>query len=354
MGILTRSLIWMVITGVTTIAVTHLEAVPDPPAVEKFKRFLSATPVVENLVFSERLPPDPKAPWRVDIAITESQAFRYFQARWQPNGFFLREILSPTAILDVDSRGLVAARFEQQSWFREWNNSPRSEILQVSTDRHSSLDRTVTIISSVLRQVLTFGLMHSDIGTVEWRGNHFHVQHPTKKIQITGQLINSLTGYPETLRITYSDDRGDVHWIIRYGFEKSLLTEGLPSELLCFWLNKDHREIQLCEFSIYELKTRRESLGINSFSADMLATQNQWKVHLVTTNAVYAVLPGGEQHLIERFGKPLTTQRTHSASVKMAIAYSTWAAVNGWIFIFAVRMRKQRKIKKPNERKENL
>ncbi len=78
--------------------------------------FLSSPPVVESLVFSERLPPDPKTPWRTDIPLTTSHAFRYWHARWQPGAYFLRGIESPDTVADLRMPGLLAVRFEDQCW----------------------------------------------------------------------------------------------------------------------------------------------------------------------------------------------------------------------------------------------
>lgn len=290
--------------------------------IQRFKDFLSHPPVIESLVFSERLPPDPKTPWRTDIPLSASHAFRYWHARWQPGAYFLREIKSPDAMSDLQTPGLLAVQFENQCWFhfgRGWGD----DFIDYGESASNHVCEVASANSEVLWQVMALGLMHSKAGSIEWSGDQFRVRAPTRAYRITGGLQPSPTGMTDSLRVTYSDAKGAIHWIIRYGYEANRLATGLPSVIRCYWLDSS-KEIQRDEFVIRTLRIRASPLALADFSLDPLLATNGWQMHLFTNNAIFAVLPGGQLKKLEDVVAQTPTGRGRAGRVtagRLALVY---------------------------------
>jgi hypothetical protein len=306
---------------------------------------MSTTPVVESLVFSEKLPPDPKNPWRLDLPITESHAFRYYEARSQSTAFFLREITSPNAVLDPKTPGLLAARFENEAWFHD-SFGERAFILQITDEPGSRLHNTAVLNSTVLRQVLTLGLMHSDPGSVRWQGNSFHVANPALGLRIRGKLNSTIAGVPGSLRVTYSNQRGDIQWVIRYRYDDLKLTHGLPCSIRCFWINPEGREIERLAFGLLEVKTSPTPLGRAAFDPVLIRTNNNWQAHVLKGEEIYSVLPSGKLDLIAKLRNNPPLKKGSKAEVaRFGIVYAGWGVVNASIFILALRVNTKHKTK---------
>jgi hypothetical protein len=324
-------------------------AAGDATPLDRFKSFLSAPAVVERLVFSERVLPDSQEPGRFESPVTDSQIFRYYEARWQPGGSFLREIVSPERADDLHTPGLLAAYFDGFSWFHD-SFPGRTHFVQFSSEATNSL-RSVTILNSiVLQQVLMFGIMNSEIGSLEWQGNRFRVRRPTRPLQITCELIASRSGLPDSLHVNYSSvERGNVGWIIRYGYGVADTTEGLPSLLRCFWIDDKNREIELKQFTIYNLKTRQTPLEIAAFSADRFKAYNNWQTHLFITNDIYAVSADNTLQRVAKVGSKIADKlQGKPVALHLALTYTVWGTVNASIFVLALRMRKTNKSKTKN------
>ena len=294
--------------------------------------------MVESLVFSERLPPDPKTPWRTDIPLSASHAFRYWHARWQPGAYFLREIEAPDAVADLQTPGLLAVQFEDQCWFhygRGWGD----DFIDIGVAPSNNVCVSAFLNTDVLRQVMTLGLMHSEVGSVEWSGNQFRVRKATRDYRITGEIQPSPAGTVESLRVTYSATKGDVHWVIRYIYGTRSPANGLPSAIRCFWLDGT-REVQRLEFVIHALKLSATALGLAAYEPAPFIASNIWQRNLFTNNAIYAILPGGELKRLESLAvrPPRNPPPGRASTGQFALVYSAWAGANLWIFILAVRM----------------
>jgi hypothetical protein len=183
--------------------------------------------VIERLVFGERLPPDPKAPWRTDLPLSSSQSFRYYHARWQSNAYFLREIASPDAVDDVKTSGLLASRFEDQCWFRDGDAAYDGRI-EFGVSLTNMVCATAFRSSFPLRQILNLGIMHAQIGSAEWEGNRFRIRETTRTFDIAGELFVGASGWVDGLQVKYSNATQDIRWVIRYGYDTNALSPFFP------------------------------------------------------------------------------------------------------------------------------
>ncbi len=313
-------------------------------AVERFKAFLASPPVIESLVFSERLAPDPTTPWRTDIPLSASQAFRFYHARWQPNALFLRELPGPGAVGDLKTPGLLAVRFNDECWFHYGHGYEEQWLdFGVSVGNQTNLVYQAAHENiAVLRQVLNLGIMHAEVGTAEWNGNRFRIRQPTRDYQITGELRPSSAGLVESLRVTYASRDRDIHYLVRYGYQTESLPGGLPRVISCFWLNEG-KEVQRDEFTLQKLTTRTAPLERPRFAPDQIGASNGWQLRFFTNEAMYVVAPGGKLQLVGITKEGVTPKGFPGkpARSELAVVYSVCAGANAWIFILAVRMKRR-------------
>ncbi len=324
-------------------------------SLQAFKNFLSSPPIIESLVFRERLPAYTNAPWREDIPFAASQNFRYYEVRYEPGAYHLREISSPDAVLDERTPGLLAACVGDQWWFH-YGRGYYSEYIQFGVGPTNRVAQVAYFNSDVLRRVLTLGLM-SEIGAVEWDGNRFHVSKdgtPPRFLGISGVLTSSPAGLADTLTVTYSTRMGDIDWVIRYAYENPGLPAGLPSVIRCFWIKKD-QETECSEYVISQLKMALAPQTIEAFRPEQLVATNRWAVHFYTNDEVYLIQPGGERTRIEYQGRLLDQNKSSGAPgpAQVGAIYTIWAGANFWMFVLARRMSTgTQKKHEPSERKE--
>jgi hypothetical protein len=325
-----------------------------PSAVETFKSFLSRPPIVRALVFSERLPADPRAPSSAPLG--DSQRFRYYEALWQSDSYFLREAPNLESNALPTSLGVLAARVGDECWFH-YGRGYHNELVEYSAEHAEPMNhvcQSAYINSDVLRQVLMLGLMHSEIGSIEWLENKFQVRKQTDEFRAAGELIASSTGLPDSLRVTYTGKNGDIHWLIRYTYPERMAQNKLPETISCFWVDGD-TEVERAEFRIYQLSTRHKFLAPDAFSPLRFVTNNAWKVLIYSNDSIYATLPGGGLRMIQNKGKAVGLGRRPGdpSPVRLLAAYTVWAGANFWILVLGVRASlKPKETKKARERKE--
>lgn len=302
-----------------------------------FRAFLADPPVVESLVFRERLPPIPKQPWRMDIPLESSRSFRFYEARWQRGALLLRDVAGPEELQSPKVPHLFASRFGGECWFH-YGDGPQERILQLGSGDRNSVCRAVEMNSDILRQVLTFGLLDTDVGSVRWHGSSFQVVAPRDEFAVSGDLTISPEGRAESFRVTYKSGAGETYWVIRYGYEPGDRASGLPSIIRCYFQDGE-REIERTELTIYTLKTSRTPFGRDSFRPDRIIDTGAWHLVLATNNSAYAVLPGGRLQFIQRLGEPpVKSSPTRQRPSHVEAVYAVWVGVNAAIFILAVRV----------------
>jgi len=309
---------------------------PDSPAVTEFKKFLSTPPVVESIVFSERQHPDPQKPSRLDLPLSSSQVFRYYDGRFQQDAFLLREVRDKDAISDLRTTGLLAADDGVAGWFYYGPNSG-NKIIEFGSGITNKVRRSAYVTSYNLRQVLMLGLMRSMPGSVEWNGNRFRVLRSDPDLSARGELHVSENGMVEGLNVIYRLDSGDVHWRIRYAYDEGNSTQ-LPSRIRCFVL-QDNAEFEIVDFEVYQLRLSSYALTRDDFRPDKIAAANHWQMLLHTNDAVYLTTKEGALQKLEvsRRVLPPDEGRNHLAKMPPGI-YAAWAGTNLSIFILVWRV----------------
>jgi hypothetical protein len=263
---------------VATMAQAHLasrQGSSDPP-VEQFKRFLSSPPVIERLVFGERLPPDPKAPWRTDLPLSSSQSFQYYHARWQSNAHFLREIASPHAVDDLQAIGLLASCFEDRCWFR-YGDAAYDGRIEFGVSLTNMVCSTAFRSSFPLLQVLNLGIMHARIGSAEWEGNRFRIRETTRPFDITGELSLGASGLVDrsSSEILQRHARHPLAQSLWLRYERSL--SFFPRTVSCSWLN-GKEAIPRIDLIVHSLHATNLPSPPEAFDCTEIARSNLFQV----------------------------------------------------------------------------
>src|SRR5581483_12054583 len=79
-----------------------------PPTMEQFKRFISSPHIVENIVWRRKVPMNGGAR-PTDGTFARSTKFEYYQAKWQTNGFLVRQLASANDQTNLNVAGLLVA-----------------------------------------------------------------------------------------------------------------------------------------------------------------------------------------------------------------------------------------------------
>jgi hypothetical protein len=323
--------------GLSFLGAFGVGAAAESARVEAFKSFLSTPPAVQSVVFSERQPPDPQHPSRLDLPLASSRSFRYYEGRFQSDAFLLRELAMGDALSDSKAFGLLAANDGASAWFHQGVDR-RGAIVEFGTGITNEVRRSAHVASHKLRQVLTLGIMRCAPGTLEWHGDKFRVTRPDEGLSAWGDLHTSENGAVDSLNATYRLDSGDVHWKIRYAYGETNMT-GLPSEIRCFLL-LNGAEVEIAEFTIYQLRLAAEPLISSAFSPEKIIADKGWDAVTHTNHGFYLLAGNGsvrKLNISESFS-PLDRNRSHLARVPPGV-YAAWAGANATIFVLALRMR---------------
>lgn len=297
------------------------------------------------MVFSERMPPDPQAPWRTDIALRESSEWRHYMARWQPGAYALTEIPDPRSPETNPADGLVAVRIGQRCWFRFGDGSDTGR-LDYGEGAENPVCTSGFSNSGVLFQVLSLGLMHVDPGTVVWEGSRFDVPKPNGGMGVSGRIQEvGPDGRVESLLVSYTNRRGDVHWRIRYRYEPALPRGGggrLPAFIDCYWLNGE-TEVHRSEFVLHRIDVSDAALGLDAYDPDPVASRLGWQVLVFTDRAIHLRSPDGTLAWISDLRDGVSSKRGPypPGRIDYGVAYGTWGAFNLGFFILLYRMNRR-------------
>jgi hypothetical protein len=322
-------------------------AASDSPAVAEFKEFLSAPPVVESIVFSQRQHPDPQKPSRLDLPLSSSQVFRHYEGRFQQDAFLLRELRDKDAISDLRTTGLLAADDGVSGWFYYGPNSG-NKIIEFGSGVTNKVRRSAYVTSYHLRQVLLLGIMRSMPGSVEWNGDKFRVTRSDPDLSAWGNLEISEQGSVNAMHVTYRLGSRDVHWKIRYTYEDGKTTR-LPSGIRCFVL-QDNAEFEISDFRVHQLTLSSHVMSQDDFRPDKIAAANHWQKLLHTNDAVYLTTKEGTLQRLEVSQRVLPPDegRNHLAKMPLGV-YAGWAGLNLSIFILVWRVRANKSFNQKNK-----
>jgi hypothetical protein len=313
-------------------------------AIEQFKNFISAPPVIANLLFQRKVPMG-DGTWPLDGSFVQSTRFEYFQAKWQTNGLLFRRLGSP----DDATNSNVASQLVAWSGHRHTLLEPK-QLLTSWDDRDSStVGKKISVFYTSqffldpLRQILNLGIMHVNFGTIRWEGNRFRVQNEVDHeiMRATGELLVSVEGPPQRLNVHYELQGRTNDYVIRYGYSPTITYPCLPSTITNFWVS-DGKEIELDEWKILQCEFSPSPLPPEAFSAERFEKQHHFAMQVYTNGAFYEVTPNGTLRFLQQL-REVDQPSLASGASKLRAFYGIWGATNFTIFALAVRARNKAK-----------
>lgn len=304
--------------------------------IESFKRFLESPPPIEDLVFSEKLPPNPGQARPLDGSFQQSTFLNYYHARWQTNGLLFRQIRSVTDATNFSAMKLFAANFDNEYWLcYNSTNITRTEWVPGTTAKTNRIFGSFVFRTRILREPLLLGIMHLDLGKVVWDGDSFTARSSVEPYSIEGTL-RSANGRADSLSITYRSAGRDYRWVARYRYDRSLEIPYFPSLISMNWVNEDGREIQLAEYEVFKLREAPQPLSRDAFEPAPFIQSNGWRPLVFTNESLFVFGPSGQ--LIELEKRPYRGPQTIKGFIREPLIYPIWAAANISIFILVWRM----------------
>lgn len=205
-----------------------------------------------------------------------------------------------------------------------------------------------------LREVLNLGIMHADIGSVHWEGNHFQtrceVNHMT--VRISGDLVARADGRADSLRVRYDFPAATHSYVVHYGYQPPLKYAFLPSVMTNFWVPKARSkvsdEIELNQWRILEIEIAGGPLAAEHFDVAPFAQWNDWPIRVYTNGGFYQPSTNGTLRLIAMLGAQNQNRRPPGRA-ELGAFYAGWGAMNLVIFALLVGAKRSEK-SKPNEK----
>ena len=296
-----------------------------------------------------------------DGSLARSTVFQWFQAKWQPDGLFFRQLSTPSDATNFIFAGRLTSALNHRHSIVE--SIPAAEVtynrrhaLGDATARLTTWDDTdistqgknVSIFFASqfflepLRNILNLGIMHVDIAAIHWEGNRFRVDSDVDNdhFLITGVVAATGNGPPNHLTARYIFKNRTNDYVVRYGYRSSDGPSFLPTTITNFWLSGGE-EIEFDEWKILNLEMADAPLASASFDLAPFVKQNQWQDHLYTNGTFYERTDAGLRYL-----EPLTVSRSASFSARqlhfwLLTFYGSWGGMNLAIFALMVGAKEQ-------------
>jgi hypothetical protein len=229
--------------------------------------FIAHPPVIKRLVFSERAGSGHRRLKNGKIE-TFQPAFRHFEAKWQTNAFFLRELNT------VDEAGSLTgnvinctSKFDARIWhFDELGG------LTAYTESDKGLVSIPSLLES-LSVVMNGGLPNLRIGSVTWSNRTFVSTNmwssSSAPITYEGSL-NYSNGRPANLVFHSEGPNGFHEHRIDYAFEKNAGAVWFPSHIM-HYKTENEKSVLLQEITIHTLTVQKEPLPLAEFDLEPYA-----------------------------------------------------------------------------------
>lgn len=234
-------------------------------AIAEFKEFLENPPQIHEAQFS----------------ITDSFQYfgsngdtvRHYQARWQTNAFFIRQLADSDAPSDlrIPINGTFYTKYENRycyqsgdGTFRYWydgGNEPRDK---TTPPYHL----TECDGKSTLGIVLNMGIFPAKIKTIKWNGTTFTAPPGCSEYQTEGKLVTA-SGFPSEIEFQYDHQGRSVRWLARYDYSKPLGGAAfLPSEFTILLKKDASTLVPFRKLVIHSLKIGKQNQESSFFSPD--------------------------------------------------------------------------------------
>ncbi len=317
-----------------------------PSPLEQFKQFIASPPIIQNLVFAQKVPMG-GGMRPLDGSFAFSTSWEYFQAKWQTNGFLFRRIASPSEATNFS----VAGQLVSWSGHRHALVEP-TRFLTTWDDRDPALAGvklgplyTYHFFLDPLRVVLNLGIMYAEIGAVHWKGNRFRTECDVDQdhLVITGEVLPATEGPPQAMKVCYRFPRQTNDYIVRYGYGTPPTVP--PIVLTNFWL-PNHRgggsdEVELNQWRSLEIQTSDGPLPLEAFAVEPFAQQHPWHAMIYTNGGLYERSTNGTLELRAMLKARNPPVGLPPSRTKLAVFYAGWGILNLAIFALVLRAKER-------------
>lgn len=319
-------LVFLLAVGVGSAIQVHAQAAEadTPSAADQFKAFLASPPAIEKFVFRETAKlPTANGGEEID--------FRFYHARWQTNGFFMRQL---HRLEDIDqphlprtgmSGGLFAGRYEDQAWTLEEESA--NFMAPFGTNKRTPIvegQQHIVVVQSaavgILHQALNMGVTKVPFGSFKWQGNEFEAPAADGTI-IKGSLTQTEAGLPKQLKFIVNPD---LFALIDYSYTKKLELTYIPDKFSFTSVNTKYRYTNTyLQYEIYSLKPSAMVLGEEYFKPGEYITTQNTRVIEVWTNNTYSYSINGIQMFSGVTPPPWTKAKPTSRSYLLVFLLPT-------------------------------
>ena len=325
-----------------------------PSAVEQFKQFLASPPIIQNLVFQQKVPMG-GGMRPLDGSFAFSTSWEYFQAKWQTNGLFFRRLNGPSDVTNfavagelVSWSGHEHALVEPTRQITTWDDRDPTV-----AGKRISVFYTSQFFLDPLKEILNLGIMHAEIGSTRWEGNRFESQRELDEqpLVITGEVFPGSNGPPRAMKVCYRLPHLTNSYVIRYGYDPPLRHPFIPTVMTNLWLSGGSgevtNEIELNQWRILDFETAEAPLAPEAFSVAPFARRNAWASRVYTNGAIYYVATNGELRLAYPLNPSGMRPTLPPSRTALAAFYTCWGALNVTLFALMVgaKERNQEQIK---------
>ena len=264
-----------------------------PDRVESFKAFVSSPPVIEELVYRKKLPPDLHRPPPMETGLQGSTNYQFMHARWQTNGLFWRELSELSDLSEYRLQRKLVIRSDRRFWFLDSVQAIVGDLDDpASSNGKGPTSHLNLILDTELRklgEVLNFGVFHLPPASIRWQGDEFATEAKLAltTIQIRGKLARTPDGLPASLGVEYRNDQGIATYSIRYSYTTNVGLPFFPNQWRVLWL-RNGREIEMGEVSLLRLGVGEEPLPLASFDASAFIRTNRSVMRYYTNHMLYA------------------------------------------------------------------
>jgi hypothetical protein len=264
---------------------------------EAFKRLLDAPPVIEQLIYREKLPPQPNALIPMDVGVSRSTNYAVYEVRWQTNAMSVRTMELHLPVGRSDAYRTTFTMWNDNFWFLD--NRTNAFVYHLEHERvrrgyvPPSYDAAWYRISR-FGEVLNLGISHISPGSVRWDGNKFSVRGLADKqpMSVMGAISGLTNGIPCELTVRYSNAMAVVEYRLAYTYE-NYSPPGYPKRVSLF-VKHGLKETEYRSYEILSVKTGSRSLPETHFDPDDLLQTKSMQLRFLTNDSIYLQLPTGK------------------------------------------------------------
>jgi hypothetical protein len=330
------------------------QASPAISAIEAFKAFLSAPPVIEDLVFRQKVEEPPTGQGTFDLLSTNSARSSLFRAVYQHNATLFYQANSETTPPEYAPHRLIVSIYDDEHWLLDGKG-----FIETCTAVPGTITNPITIGIAIqlvpLRQALQGGVLHVRPGDIRWTGNKFIAKAtPTPYrlfLDVEGELVED-GGRAAEMFVTYAGTNSSVNifgrWRLKYSYDRHLGVDYFPSRIQGFSV-QDGRETEVDDIEILTLKTRPSLLPQQVFDPRPALAASGMPIHILTNGFLYVRRPNGTLTKWQNVSKPQPLPQPPGL-LGQALSICPLGAVN--LFFLATVLKRWRKVRNNQNKKE--